>query len=248
MEEGCGTARSGSVEALVKGSPRGVPQGLTGRALAPILTSLVLGCGIATPFTSPDAKRTERHPRGAVPHRTSRFNLSSVLPGGQPATGSTSPAFRATHVARKAGFRLPGFRASAASDEDHSLSPLRSSSHTTPEPLDSTRPHPVPPRVPQEVLRRSRRRERHAGVSCPHVHHETARNAQHACLMPRRALSIASIRICVRWCDSWPGRRHASALSRTRSRHVTITSQVATDEGRSLRSLLLREPAGRIDR
>jgi hypothetical protein len=49
-------------------------------------------------------------------------------------------------------------------------------------------------------------------------------------------------------CASWPGRRHASALSRRRSCHVTITSQVATDESRCLRSLLLGEPAGRIDR
>jgi len=110
-------------------------------------------------------------------------------------------------------------------------------------------PHSVPPNTPHTRFRADhRRRARRAGVSWPHDRHETARNARHASLIQIRALSIASIGICVRLCGSSPGRRHASALNRTRFRHATITSQVATDERRSLRPLLLREPAGRVDR
>jgi len=153
-------------------------------------------------------------------------------------------------VAPKLGFHLPGLRANAALHEDQLLVSAGRRGSTTPEPPDSIAPHSVPPNTPHTRLRadhRRRRRGRRAGVSWPHDRHETARSARHASLIQIRALSIASIRICVRWCASWPDRRHASALSRRRSRHVTITSQVATDESRCLRSLLLREPAGRID-
>ena len=153
-----------------------------------------------------------------------------------------------TYVVPKLGFHLPEGRTKAALYGDQSpVSACRRGS-TAPEASDLTAPHSVPPKTPHTMLRADRRRRGcRAGVSWPHDRHETIRSARHAWLIQIRALSIASIRICVRWCASWPGRRHASALSKTRLRHVTITSQVVTDESRCLRSLLVREPAGRID-
>ena len=133
-----------AVDGLVSGSLRACClrachlRALTGRALAPILTSRLLGCAIATPFTSPDAKRTKRRPRGAVPHSTSRFSSSSVLPGGQPATGSTSPAIRATHVARNWAF---GFQGSApARILTKTIHAVQCAAAVT-----ALRSHPIPP-------------------------------------------------------------------------------------------------------
>jgi hypothetical protein len=225
-----------------------IEEALTGRALAPMLTSRVLGCAIATPLhvARREAHGTPPHGRGPAPN----FTIQLVVGPAQRATCDRLHQPRFPRDTRRAelGYRLPGVRASASPAEVHSRSPVRSSSHITPEPPDSTRPHPVPPRVPYEVLRRSRRRERHAGVSCPHVHHETARNAQHACLMPRRALSIVLMRTCVLWYAFWRAKQHANALRGRWPHEVLVAPQGTGDESRSLRSLLLREPAGRIDR
>ena len=154
-----------------------------------------------------------------------------------------------TYVVPKLGFHLPEGRTKAALYGDQSpVSACRRGS-TAPEASDLTAPHSVPPNTPHTKLRADRRRRGcRAGVSWLHDRHETVGNAWHASPIQSRASSNASIRICVRLCDSWPGRRHASALSRRRSRLVTFSPQVASDVGRCLRSLLLGEPAGRINR
>jgi hypothetical protein len=111
-----------------------------------------------------------------------------------------SPAAPARHTSRRnpvSIFRgsVPTRRSAKTSQPVGTLQGIN-----TPESPDSTTPHSVPPSNPHIARRADRhRRARRAGVSWPHVHRETARDAQHACLMPHRALSIASIRICVPW-------------------------------------------------